>query len=125
MTAKKVLEPGMPVRHSQSGQPIMVTLDLLGRRWTLRILWTLRNGERMTSRRLQSICEITSPNVLTSRLRELRGAGVVALEEKGGYVLTEQGQQLLMALGPLAEWSEQWARNVGRADLACYTRKNA
>ena len=30
------------VRGSRSGRPIMALLDLLGRRWTLRILWELR-----------------------------------------------------------------------------------
>ena len=30
------------VRGSTTGRPIMVLLDLLGRRWTLRILWELR-----------------------------------------------------------------------------------
>jgi hypothetical protein len=39
MTAPK---PGKPVRGSQTGRPIMTLLDLLGRRWTLRILWELR-----------------------------------------------------------------------------------
>ena len=32
------------VRGSRTGRPIMVLLDLLGRRWALRILWELRNG---------------------------------------------------------------------------------
>jgi DNA-binding HxlR family transcriptional regulator len=34
------------VRGSKSGRPIMALLDLLGRRWTLRILWELREGNR-------------------------------------------------------------------------------
>ena len=38
-------------------------------------------------------------------------------------MLTEQGQQLLMALGPLAEWSEQWARNVGRRPRLLYAKE--
>jgi L-alanine-DL-glutamate epimerase-like enolase superfamily enzyme len=35
-------KPGKPVRGSQTGRPIMALLDLLGRRWTLRLLWELR-----------------------------------------------------------------------------------
>ena len=34
------------VRGSQSGRPIMALLDLLGRRWSLRIIWELRDGRR-------------------------------------------------------------------------------
>lgn len=122
MAKKKAIEPGKPVRNSKSGQPIMVALDLLGRRWSLRILWSLRNGERQSSRMLQNECGISSPNVMNSRLRDLRGAGIVDLEEGGGYRLTKEGRDLLKALGPLAAWADGWARSVGRDDLACYSR---
>lgn len=100
----------------------MVALDLLGRRWALRILWCLRVGDKKTSRAIQTECEISSPNVLNSRLRELRDAGIVILEPGGGYSLTHEGIELLKALGPLASWADQWARNVGRDDLACYSK---
>jgi len=122
MEDKKIIEPGKPVRNSKSGQPIMVALDLLGRRWSLRILWSLRNGERQSFRMMQNECGISSPNVMNTRLKELRGAGIVDLEEGGGYFLTKEGHKLLKALGPLAVWADGWAKNVGRDDLACYTR---
>lgn len=98
----------------------MVALDMLGRRWSLRILWHLRHGERFTSREIQNACQISSPNVLTSRLKELREAGVVNLESGGGYILTRLGEKLLTALGPLAKWADEWAIETGREDLACY-----
>lgn len=94
---------------------------MLGRRWALRILWLLRNEEKYTSRMIQNACEISSPNVLNTRLKELREAGVVAMEDGGGYFLTEEGTKLLAALEPVADWADQWARNVGREDLACFT----
>ncbi|GIZ53944.1 winged helix-turn-helix transcriptional regulator [Noviherbaspirillum aridicola] len=117
-TKKKVIEPGSPVRNSSSGQPVMVVLDLLGRRWSLRILWELRGGERQSFRALQERCQITSPNVLSARLKELRHARVVDLEEGGGYGLTENGRRLLQAMHPLALWAEDWAVDIGREDLA-------
>jgi DNA-binding HxlR family transcriptional regulator len=40
------------VRGSRSGRPIMVLLDLLGRRWSLRILWELRDNA-LTARALR------------------------------------------------------------------------
>jgi len=122
MSGRKILQPGMPVRHSESGQPIMVLLDLLGRRWSLRLLWCLRDGQRRTSRALQEMCGISSPNVLTGRLRELREAELVMLEEGRGYGLTNEGLRLLEAMGPLAAWADDWAKRVGREDLACYGR---
>ena len=117
-TLKKVIEPGNPVRNSSSGQPIMVVLNLLGRRWALRILWELRSGERRSFRSLQECCQISSPNVLNARLKELRHAHVMDLEDRAGFGLTETGSKLLRAMHPLSLWAEDWAISVGREDLA-------
>ena len=100
----------------------MVALDLLGRKWALRILWQLKDGEKKSSRVIQAECEITSPNVLTNRLRELREANIVALEVGGGYRVTREGMALLKALEPLAAWADQWAKDFGREDLTCFTQ---
>ena len=48
------------VRGSASGRPIMALLDLLGRRWSLRILWELREAP-LTSRALRAACDEASP----------------------------------------------------------------
>lgn len=119
---KKVIEPGSPVRNSESGQPIMVVLDLLGRRWALRILWELRNGDRQSFRSLRDRCQISSPNVLNARLKELRHARVVDLEDGAGYGLTESGRKLLTAMLPVSLWAEEWAISIGREDLVYLTR---
>jgi DNA-binding HxlR family transcriptional regulator len=103
----------------------MVVLDLLGRRWALRILWELRSGERRSFRSLQERCRISSPNVLSARLKELRHARVVDLEDGEGFGLTEAGRNLLMAMHPLSLWAEDWAISVGREDLAHLTRAAA
>ena len=42
------------VRGSRTGRPIMALLDLLGRRWTLRIIWELREDRALTSRALRT-----------------------------------------------------------------------
>src|ERR1035438_10591410 len=72
------------VRGSTTGRPIMVLLDLLGRRWSLRILWELRE-QTLTSRALRAACDEASPTVLQARLSELREAGLVELAATGGY----------------------------------------
>jgi DNA-binding HxlR family transcriptional regulator len=38
-------QPGKPVRGSVTGRPLMAGLDLSGRRWSLRIIWELCDGE--------------------------------------------------------------------------------
>jgi DNA-binding HxlR family transcriptional regulator len=86
----------------------MVLFDLLGRRWTLRVLWELRR-EPLTFRQLQTRCEEMSSSVLNQRLRELRDAGVVEQQRGEGYGLTAEGQALLDALKPLSTWAERWS----------------
>jgi DNA-binding HxlR family transcriptional regulator len=95
------------VRGSRTGRPIMALLDLLGRRWTLRILWELRD-KKLTSRELRGACDEASPTVLQARLSELREAGFVALEEAGGYSLTALGRELSENLLPLHRFAERW-----------------
>lgn len=102
--------PGQAVRGSRSGRPIMAALDLMGRRWVLRILWELR-GPALTFRALQQQCGDISPTVLNARLGELRHAGLVAAE--GGYNLTAIGREAIMALAPLTDWAERWADQAG------------
>ena len=101
-------KPGSMARGTQSGRPIMVLLDLLGRRWTLRVLWELRDGP-LRFRALQERCGGLSPTVLNRRLAELRAAGIVSSDPPEGYELTHEGQELLRALAPLGDWAKRWA----------------
>ena len=96
------------VRGSRSGRPIMALLDLLGRRWCLRILWELRT-DALTSRALRAACDEASPTVLQTRLNELREAGFVTLGE-AGYQLTPLGRDLLQTILPLHRFADRWSR---------------
>ena len=101
MTTPRV---GRPVRGSRTGRPVMVALDLLGRRAALRVLWELR-GDALTFRALQEAAG-TNPALLNTRLKELREAGLV--DHEGGYHLTAEGRALLAAMQPLSAWAERW-----------------
>jgi DNA-binding HxlR family transcriptional regulator len=85
----------------------MALLDLLGRRWTLRVMWELRDGPA-TFRELRARCDSMSPSVLNERLAELRAAGIVE-SGPGGYALTERGAELGALLLPLDRWARRWA----------------
>lgn len=85
----------------------MALLDLLGRRWALRILWELREDAAPTFRELQQRCDRVSSSVLADRLRELGEADIVA-HTGDGYVLTEQGTTLLSTLADLDTWATNW-----------------
>lgn len=99
------------VRGSRTGRPIMALLDLLGRRWTLRIMWELREGS-LTSRALRTACDEASPTVMQSRLSELREAGLIELTPGDGYGLTELGRELNQTLLPLSRFAERWSKQI-------------
>jgi DNA-binding HxlR family transcriptional regulator len=86
--------PGRAVRGSTTGRPIMALFDLVGRRWALRIVWELREGDA-TFRDLAHRCDDTA-------------AGIVERGD-GGYRLTADGRELMELLRPLGQWSQRWA----------------
>ena len=100
--------PGSPVRGSRTGRPIMALLDLLGRRWVLRVVWELRDRE-LKFRELQVACDGVSASVLNERLHELREAGILETVEQTGYRLTTRGRSLLLSLRSLDAWAKEWA----------------
>lgn len=106
---KRTPRPGSPARGSKTGRPIMVLLDLLGRRWALRVIWEL-SLQPATFRDLQQACGGISPTILNTRLAELRDADIVAAAEGAGYKLTPEGELLLKEFMGLHEWAERWAK---------------
>jgi len=99
------------VRGSTTGRPIMVLLDLLGRRWVLRLLWELREEPRRF-RELQELIGGASPTIVNARLRDLREAKLIELDPQAGYRLTAPGRELLKLFLPLHVWAEKWAKAV-------------
>ncbi|HYD09229.1 MAG TPA: helix-turn-helix domain-containing protein [Acidimicrobiales bacterium] len=86
----------------------MVALDLLGRRWALRVLWELRDGP-VGFRELRGRCDEMSSSVLRTRLVELIVARLVAQDDDARYALTDLGRDLGTSIRPLLRWAERWA----------------
>jgi DNA-binding HxlR family transcriptional regulator len=103
--------PGQDVRGSTTGRPLMAAMDLLGRRWALRILWELGAGPT-GARVLQARCDGMSSSVLYDRLRALAASGLVERTLDDQYVLSELGAALGSALKPLDAWAESWAASL-------------
>lgn len=104
-----VPQPGRPVRGSATGRPIMALLDLLGRKWVMRIIWELRAAP-LTFRDLRARCDNMSPTVLNQRLRDLRDTAIIEIAESGGYTLSPTGAALLESMMPLLTWSDEWQK---------------
>jgi DNA-binding HxlR family transcriptional regulator len=95
----------------------MAALDLLGRRWALRILWELRDGA-LGARELRERCDGMSPSVLYQRLAELTAAELVTQDADSRYRLTPSGGSLSTAIKPLDRWAEDWAAVSRRGGAA-------
>ena len=89
---------------SRTNRSLTTLLDLLGRRWLLRVVWELRE-ETLTFRALRARCNAMSPSVLNRRLAELRQVGIVDVRSGGGYCLTAEGRALVQALQPIRRWA--------------------
>jgi DNA-binding HxlR family transcriptional regulator len=87
-------------------------LDLLGRRWALRLVWELRRSTRSFS----DLRERTgiSPSVLSVRLRDLLDAGIVERIGDRRYQLSGRGRELARILYELNRWAER-QHETGRA----------
>jgi DNA-binding HxlR family transcriptional regulator len=86
-------------------RPVESALDLLGRRWALRLVWELRRSALSFSQ-LRDRTGI-SPSVLTARLRELIGAGILERDGDRRYRLSGPGRELARVLYELNRWAEQ------------------
>ena len=107
--------PGKRVRGSRTSKPIMAFLDLVGRRWALRILWELNCGPTRF-RALQTACG-ASPSVINQRLSELKARNLIVLQDDG-YSLTPSAKELLALLLPLGAWCERQAKSERKSRQA-------
>jgi len=96
-------------------RPVDTVLELLGRRWALRLIWELRRSTVSFSELRQRTG--ISPSVLSARLAELAGAGVVERDSGRRYRLSGRGRELARILYELNRWAEQ-AGVSSRSELA-------
>lgn len=120
MAPRDLPRPGKPVRGSSTGRPVMGALDLLGRRWVLRILWELRQGP-LGARALQRRCADMSSSVLYVRLHDLAAAGLVT-RDADGYMLTDLGTSLGPVLDSLNTWAKHWSATIEHTSEATAPR---
>jgi DNA-binding HxlR family transcriptional regulator len=97
---------GVSDRGPATARPLGELFELVGRRWTLRILWEL-HGRTLSFNDLRRAVGGMSQSVLVTRLTELFGVGLLA-DVPGGYRLTADGESLVAALAPLESWAEDW-----------------
>lgn len=87
----------------EHGMP--ATLELLGRRWALRLVWELRRDNLSFSQLREQLA--VSPSVLSTRLVELGRAGILDRDGARRYRLTGHGRELARLLYELNRWASR------------------
>ncbi|MEV6964723.1 helix-turn-helix domain-containing protein [Hamadaea sp. NPDC051192] len=95
-------------------------LDRVGDKWTLNVVYQLRDGSRRFTDLKRSI-EGISQRMLTVTLRNLERDGLVertvhaVVPPRVDYELTEMGQTLLKTAWELIDWAERHAEDIAHA----------
>jgi DNA-binding HxlR family transcriptional regulator len=90
-------------------------VELVGKRWTGAIVGALLPGSRRFCEISHAIPQI-SDRLLSTRLRELEGQGLVARQVLHGspvrveYALTPKGRALEPAIAQLGLWAREWLK---------------
>jgi len=108
MTEKSSARVGNEVSQQR---PVMVLIDLMGKKWVLRILWELHQGP-CTFRELQNRCGDISPTIINKRVKELITMNLVTKAEPSGYLLTKYGEELIDLFHPLNAWAKKWSKTI-------------
>jgi DNA-binding HxlR family transcriptional regulator len=98
-------------------------IDVIGGKWKVLLLWALHERPRRYGELKREVTGI-SEKMLIQQLRQMEADGLVAREvfheipPRVEYSLTELGESLNEALGPLGDWGEKHMRRIAamRAD---------
>ncbi|MER5490515.1 helix-turn-helix domain-containing protein [Streptomyces sp. NPDC002490] len=116
----------MDAIHDDTCPSFEGTLELIGRRWTGSVLQAAAQGARRFGE-YRALITGVSDRLLSQRLKELETAGLVertvipTTPVQIRYRLTPDGQDLVDALRPLAEWNMRRGartRGTGRTPAA-------
>jgi DNA-binding HxlR family transcriptional regulator len=98
------------IKHKE---PIVALMDILGKKWVMRILWELHQ-KPCTFRELQTKCGEISPTVVNARIKDLCAANLVKKMEPSGYGLTKYGEELLDLFEPMKDFALKWMEDMER-----------
>lgn len=93
-------------------------MDVVGGKWKALILWALHHEGTLRFGRLKREVPGVSEKMLIQQLRELEADGIVHREvyrevpPRVEYSLTEMGEGLNAALGPLGAWANQHMEQI-------------
>lgn len=99
--------------------PVAKAMELLDERWTLLIVRELVMGSEHFNELRRGLPRM-SPTLLSKRLHQLTGAGIVERVSAGHevrYVLTDAGRELRPVVEALGLWGTRWTGRIGDEEL--------
>lgn len=102
--------------------PVAYTLSIIGGKWHLPVIWSLRQKGVLRYNELRREVEGITTIMLTQTLKDLEQLGLVArvqyneVPPRVEYSLTEEGLSLLPALAELAKWGRRRMEQDGLSD---------
>ncbi|GAA1742183.1 helix-turn-helix domain-containing protein [Luedemannella helvata] len=99
--------------------PVAKAMELLDERWTLLLVRELTQGSQRFNDLRRGLPRM-SPALLSKRLTQLAGAGLVekrTVDGEARYALTLAGQELRPVVEAIGRWGIRWIGELGDADL--------
>lgn len=103
---------GPQMKRRAAACPAEATLQVIGGRWKILILWNLFQGSRRFSELMRAMAGITQ-KMLTQQLREMETDGIVhrkvypEVPPKVEYSVTELGQSLKPVVSAMCKWGSE------------------
>jgi len=108
-------------RGKEYRNPIDVTLELIGGKWKVAIIYHLSSGTKRFSE-LKRLVDGITQKMLTMQLRELEKDGLVnrkvyaEVPPKVEYSLTERGNSLIPVLSPMCLWGQNYIASFSQEE---------
>lgn len=122
--------PRKPKSGPRSGCPVSIALEQFGDRWSLLIIRDLMVRSYTTFKQFQNSGEGIATNILSTRLKKLKAAGIVTTESEETdarrihYRLTEKGIELAPVLLELLLWSAKHEKTGAPCELMAQMAQN-
>lgn len=103
------------IKDKEYNCPVELTLDMIGGKWKVLILWNLKENTRRFSELKRLIPGITK-KMLIQQLKELEANGIInrkvypQVPPKVEYSLTQYGESLDSILNMMCQWGIEHAR---------------
>lgn len=105
--------PEFDFKEKKYNSPVELSLDVIGGKWKMPILWRLKDGSKRYGELRRSLQKVTH-KMLTQQLRELEQDEIITrkvypeVPPKVEYDLTLLGKSVIPVIDLLREWGEEY-----------------